>query len=320
MQDFLSLYINFLFFIMQTLVIFAKNEVMTTILVTGASGFVGSRFVRRWAGEYTILAPTHAELDITDSASVESYFAFHHPQVVLHLAALSNTAYCEQNPDESYRVNVLGTQNLARSASARGIKFVFFSSDQIYNGNHESGLLSEDVPVAPENVYGRHKLLAEELLFELAPDAVALRATWMYDDDDEGLPVHPNFVMNFKKALREGSPIAFPVREYRGITWVKEVVEFLPRTFSLQGGVYNFGAQNRLNTYETACCYFEMLSCGLRCDDIVIADADRYPTHERNISISNEKIFSASNGAVFFNDTLDGLRIFVECHLASHCV
>ena len=91
-------------------------------------------------------------------------------------------------------------------------------------------------------------------------------------------------------------------------------VEFLPRTFSLPGGVYNFGAQNRLNTYETACCYFEMLSCGLCCDDFVIADADRYPTHERNISISNEKIFSASNGAVFFNDTLDGLRIFVECH------
>ena len=43
---------------------------MQTILVTGASGFVGSRFLKRWAAEYNILAPSHAELDITDDASV----------------------------------------------------------------------------------------------------------------------------------------------------------------------------------------------------------------------------------------------------------
>ncbi len=285
---------------------------MLRILLTGASGFVGSRFVRRWAGEYEILAPSHAELDITDRASVESYFAFYNPQAVLHLAALSNTAFCEQHPDDSFKVNVSGTENLVRAAAARGIKFVFFSSDQIYNGNLETGLLNEEIAVAPETHYARHKLLAEQLLFEHAPDAVALRATWMYDDEREELPVHANFVMNFKKALCEGSQLAFPVREYRGITWVKEVVEFLPRTFSLAGGVYNYGAQNRLNTYETACCYFEMLGRKERCDDIIIADADRYPAHERNISISNDKIFRASNGAIFFNDTLDGLRIFAE--------
>lgn len=286
---------------------------MQTILVTGASGFVGSRFLRRWAGEYAILAPTHAELDITDRAQVESYFAYHTPQVVLHLAALANTGYCEQHPDESYKVNVLGTENLVRAAAARGIKFVFFSSDQIYNGNCKSGLLKEDVEVNPENCYGRHKLLAEKLIFQYAPDAVALRATWMYDDNVEGLPQHAaNFVLIFRNALREGKTVLFPVREYRGITWVKEVIEFLPRTFSLPGGVYNYGAQNLLNTYETACCYFEMLQRGERCDDVVIADADRFPEHERNISISNEKIFTASNGAIFFSDTLDGLRIFAE--------
>ena len=285
---------------------------MQTILITGASGFVGSRFFRRWAGEYTILAPSHAELDITDRASVEGYFAFHTPQTVLHLAALSNTAYCEQHPEESYRVNVLGTENLARAAAARGIKFVFFSSDQIYNGNLETGLLSECVAVAPENHYGRHKLLAEQRAFEHAPDAVALRATWMYDDEREGLPVHPNFVMNFQRALHEGAQLTFPVREYRGITWVKEAVEFLPRTFSLAGGVYNYGAENRLNTYEIACCYFEMLGRCERPESVIIADAERYPEHERNIAISNEKIFAASNGAIFFSDTLDGLRIFAE--------
>ena len=83
---------------------------MQKILITGASGFVGSRFVERWRNEFEILAPSHAELDITDAQAVERYVILNSPQVILHLAALSNTWYCEQHPDESYRVNVEGTK------------------------------------------------------------------------------------------------------------------------------------------------------------------------------------------------------------------
>ena len=73
---------------------------MKKLLITGASGFVGSRVVARWRNEYAVLAPSHSELDITDRTSVDSYFLQHTPDVVVHLAALSNTGYCEQNPDD----------------------------------------------------------------------------------------------------------------------------------------------------------------------------------------------------------------------------
>ena len=135
---------------------------MKKILVTGASGFVGSRFVARWRNEYTILAPSHAELDITDAGSVNNYFMYNSPDVVVHLAAISNTAYCEQHPDESYRVNVEGAVNVALASERWGAKLIFFSSDQVYNGTALDGLLPEEVALAPENVYGRHKLLAEQ--------------------------------------------------------------------------------------------------------------------------------------------------------------
>lgn len=286
---------------------------MQTVLVTGATGFVGSRFVRRWSGEYQLLTPGRNELDITSDLSVERYFAQYHPQVVLHLAAISNTGYCEEHPQESYEVNVEGTRRLARAAASCGARFIFFSSDQIYNGNSELGLLDEDVAVSPENVYGKHKLEAERLAAEACHDSIMLRATWMYDRPVDGFPLHGNFVVNIANAIADGKPISVAVREYRGITWVREVVENLPLTFRLPAGVYNYGAQNRLNTYETACCYFEMLgNCSRRCDDIILADAERYPSHERNISISNDKIFRASGGYIYFSDTLDGLRVFIE--------
>lgn len=284
---------------------------MQKILITGASGFVGSRFVERWRNEFVILAPSHAELDITDAQAVERYVILNSPQVILHLAALSNTWYCEQHPEESYRVNVEGVCNLAAAAAHNGVKFIFLSSDQVYNGNYESGPLSEEVAVAPETVYGRHKLEAEQRALHLCPTAVALRVTWMYDVERAGMPVHANFVLNIAKAIKERTPLVLPVREYRGITWVRDIVEYLPATFNLAGGVYNYGAGCTMDTYETACCYCEML-VGLQSGPLLHPDYERYPNHERNLSMSTDKIFRASGGAICFGSTMDGLRIFAE--------
>lgn len=285
---------------------------MQKILITGASGFVGSRFVERWRNDFVILAPSHTELDITDAQAVECYVTLNSPQVILHLAALSNTWYCEQHPDESYRVNVEGVRNLAAAAARNGVKFIFFSSDQVYNGNCESGPMSEDVAVAPETVYGRHKLEAEQRALELCPTAVALRVTWMYDiERAAGMPVHANFVLNIAKAIKERTPLVLPVREYRGITWVRDIVEYLPATFNLAGGLYNYGAGCTMDTYETACCYCEML-VGLQSGPLLHPDYERYPNHERNLSMSTDKIFRASGGTICFGSTMDGLRIFAE--------
>lgn len=284
---------------------------MHTILVTGASGFVGSRFVHRWGGAYRLLTPTHSECDITDRDSVEAYFNENRPDAVLHLAAISNTAYCEEHPQESHLVNVQGAENVAIAAAVCGAKMVFFSSDQVYNGNAESGLLSEDVPLRPETIYASHKLKAEQLVAAACPDAVILRETWMYDADN-GLPVHNNFVLNIQKAVAEKRLLSLPMREYRGITWVREVVELLPATFNLRGGVYNYGSENRLSTYETGCCFLEMLNANVKAETILQPDIERYPIHERNLSISTDKIIRASAYNICFCDTLGGFRMFLE--------
>ena len=287
------------------------------ILITGATGFVGSRFVARWKNEYILLTPSHAELPIDNTETVLRYVSEARPDVVLHLAAISNTWYCEQHPEESKQINVMGAFHMAQAAKAMGAKFIFFSSDQIYNGNEELGGLPESIPVKPENVYGRDKLEVERLIAEQDAEAVMLRATWMYDAEREGMRTHPNFVVNIANALRTQTPLSFATREYRGITDIREVVEILPHCFNISGGVYNFGAENPLNTFETALAYAHLLQrkypeafANITPEQLILADPERFPTHIRNISIDMQKLHAALPHNVRFSTTLEGLEKF----------
>lgn len=279
------------------------------ILITGASGFVGSRVTEALREEFELITPSHHELDITSEADVETIIQRVKPDAILHLAAISNTGYCEEHPEESYIVNVVSVENLAKAAAKYNAKLVFFSSDQVYNGNLESGLLSEDMTVAPENHYGKHKLLAEERALSICESCVALRATWMYDAKRPEMKTHNNFVLNMEAAKNNKTPLRFATREFRGITWISEVVRNIPYTFNLPGGVYNFGSENLLNTYDTANAYARMMGCP---EELIVPDRERFPEHIRNISISMDKARKASDGKIEFKNTLDGLAEFLK--------
>ena len=271
---------------------------------------MGSRTVAALDDTYELITPCHSELDITSEEAVESFISRTQPDAILHLAALSNTGYCEEHPQESYLVNVISVENLARTTARHGIKLVWFSSDQVYNGCCELGLLSEDTALSPENHYGRHKLLAEKRAMEICPDSVALRATWMYDSERHGMKTHRNFVINFQEAIENGTLLRFATREFRGITWIEDVVRNIPHTFDLPGGVYNFGAENHLNSYETAAEYARIL--GIDPDAIAIPDTERFPEHIRNLSMSMQKAYEASQGRIRFMTTLEGLSAYIS--------
>ena len=281
---------------------------MNKILITGANGFVGSRFVQAMKHKYTLLTPSHQELDITNLQNIKRYFEINRPQKILHLAAISDTGYCETHPEESYSINVQGVENMATVAAYYDAQFIFFSSDQVYNGNIKKGLLEETLSLIPENHYGRHKLEAEKRTMQINENNIVLRATWMYDCQRENMPIHRNFVLNIENAIKENKNISFPTREYRGITWINEVINNIPYTFKLPGGIYNFGSENKLNTYETALAYISLLDKSINPNKIIIADNERFPLHIRNISISMHKAIEASNGAIHFSDTLNGLK------------
>lgn len=152
---------------------------MKKILITGNSGFLGSRLAHYFRDKYNLLLPSHAELNVSHEEAVKAFIEEQRPDVVIHCAALSNTWYCEQHREESHRVNVQGTVRIAKACKLTGAKLVFMSSDQVYNGTPLLGTLKEEEVLQPVNIYGQHKLECEQRTRSNLPESVGLRLTWM---------------------------------------------------------------------------------------------------------------------------------------------
>ena len=161
-------------------------------------------------------------------------------EAIVHTAAISDIGACQADPEASYRANVQIPLWLARAAGNR--KLVCFSSDQVYSGSKEAGPYSEEM-TAPGNVYACHKLEMEQRVLEILPEAVMLRAEWMYDLRAP----KPNYLLNI---LRAEGTVAFSSRQYRGVTYLGEVAEAMDRVLALPGGAYNFGSETTLSMQE----------------------------------------------------------------------
>lgn len=266
------------------------------ILITGGSGFLGSRlcaYFRREAfgGKYRVLAPGHGQLDITDMENVRAYFAEAQPDILVHCAAISDVGESERKPELSYRVNVTGVENLARECAACDVKMVFCSSDQIYYGEAEmipgGKAHTEEEGAVPRNTYGRQKLEAERRMLELCPDAVCLRLSWLYDTKCCSEKEHGNFYVNVKAALATEEVCTFPIYDMRGITYVGEILQNMPKVFALPGGVYNYGAENTLCTYELVKSLFRAVGIDER---MVMPNRSAFADRPRNLSMDISRI------------------------------
>lgn len=225
---------------------------MKRVLVTGAGGLVGSRILAQLSGKLELVSLPRGILASAGEDQVMELVAQTVPQVILHTAAISDTGYCQAHPQESYRANVLLPLWLARAARAAGAGMVAFSSDQVYAGLSGEGPFSETTPLSPGNTYGTHKLEGEERVLDLLPQAVFLRATWMYYLSGYQLPIRGNLPLNLLDSALSGKPLTFSSRDKRGVTYLRQVVENLLPALDWPGGVYNFGSETSLDSLATA--------------------------------------------------------------------
>ena len=225
---------------------------MKRVLITGGSGFLGARILQQGLGDAELCSLPRGFLAAAGEAEVTEAIQKLQPAAIVHAAALSDTGYCAQHPEEAHRANVELPVWVAKAACASGAKLLAFSSDQVYAGITQPGPLPETLPLQPTNVYGRCKLEMEQRVLELCPDAVLLRASWMYDLPGYGLPIRGNLPLNLLRAALHGTSVTFSANDCRGVTYVRQVIANLAPALSLPGGVYNVGSENDCNMYTTA--------------------------------------------------------------------
>ncbi len=156
---------------------------MSTILVTGGAGYIGSHIlttIRRLGYRPLVLdnlveghraAVGDAELAIgglEDYGSLRAIMRANRPLAVFHFAAACSVPESVQDPLKYYEANVIGTHNLMRAILETGVPRLIFSSTAAVYGEPQASPITEDHPTHPINPYGRTKLAAERMIRDYA--------------------------------------------------------------------------------------------------------------------------------------------------------
>jgi UDP-glucose 4-epimerase len=156
---------------------------MSTILVTGGAGYIGSHVARQLGerGEKlvtldnlstgfrsAVLHGAFVQGDTGDAALIDKLLKDHGVDTVMHFAAHIAVPESVAEPLKYYRNNTANTRTLLERCVAAGVRHFVFSSTAAVYGMPADGLASEDSPTIPINPYGMSKLMSEVMLRDVS--------------------------------------------------------------------------------------------------------------------------------------------------------
>lgn len=149
------------------------------VLVTGASGQLGSALTRVVPDDIELVALPHSSLDIADRSALESALVSTKPALVINAAAFTAVEAAETQRDAAWRANVEGPENLGLLCASRGMAVVHVSTDYVFSGD-TSAPYKESDPTGPVNAYGDTKLAGELALSASGVDLLLIRTQWLF--------------------------------------------------------------------------------------------------------------------------------------------
>ena len=229
------------------------------LLITGASGLLGSKIAEialnrgyEVYSAYNQHHPPHGipvNLDLLDRESCEKVLETVKPEVVIHSAALTNVDICEKEKDFAWKINVRGTETIARLCKRLNCFMILISTDYIFDG--EKGLYSEEDEPNPINYYGYTKLMAERAVKRLLKDYCIARTSVIFGSRPTAGKI--NFVLWILENLEKGKRINVVVDQVNSPTFntnlAKMVLEIAERSLT---GIYHLAGATPISRYDFA--------------------------------------------------------------------
>ncbi|MBK8913764.1 MAG: SDR family oxidoreductase [Phycisphaerales bacterium] len=208
---------------------------MARWLITGASGQLGGRllqalFARPGASVLALCGSREplpgaavARVPLDDAEALRRTVRDFAPDFVIHTAAMTAVSDAFARPDDARRQNTLATRILAESATAGGARFLFTSTDMVFDGAQAP--YTEEAAPTPLSVYGRTKADAERAIADL-PGTLTVRIPLLF-----GVPAtpRPSTFANQLAALRENREQTLFTDEFRTPMWNRDAADALIR-------------------------------------------------------------------------------------------
>lgn len=224
-----------------------------TILMTGASGLVGSRFVEMFP-EYEIAnMDLTTGVDITDKATIAKFVREHPSSVMIHLAAFTNTNEAFKQAGDTagmcYKVNVEGTRNIADVCKENDIFLIHISTDFVFDGTKETPY-SEDDARHPIEWYGETKAIAEEVVEKSGAAYAIARLAYPYR---AVYGLKPDIVAKIRSGLEAGT--LYP--QFSDTVITPTFIDDIARGFAAlaeekKQGIFHLTGATALSPYELA--------------------------------------------------------------------
>ncbi len=150
-----------------------------TIAVIGAPGQLGTDLMRVLG--HDAIGLTHADIEITDPASIAAVINAVSPKIIINTAAYNLVDKAEQEPEAAFKGNSFGPLLLARACAEQDITLVHVSTDYVFGRDAERNTpyCESDVP-GPLSVYGTSKLSGEHLVTAACSQSFVVRTCGLY--------------------------------------------------------------------------------------------------------------------------------------------
>lgn len=240
------------------------------ILVTGVAGQLGYDVMRELNKRgIEAIGVDRSDFDITDIEATEKFILSVNPNAVIHCAAYTAVDAAEDNVELCRKVNVNGTENIARACAKIKAKMLYISTDYVFPG-------SDDIPYdinaekAPQNVYGQSKLDGELAVQKYLQNYFIVRISWVFGKNGN------NFVKTMLRLGKEKEQLSVVSDQIGSPTYTFDLAKLLADMVRTDKyGIYHA-------TNEGYCSWAEfakeiMRLANLPCKIISISTAE-YPT------------------------------------------